>query len=121
MNLRVRFPQLQHFNWVTFCPRGIQLFIEKDNTWAGETISDANPSLIRAARCGHFTRTFEPDPKKAIYPEITFFLVTGCERLSGLIREKGCVVESIHVPWKTGPFPPVSVILQIKSSTHVHN
>ena len=79
MNLLVRFPHLQHFNWVTFCPRGIQLFIEKDNTWAGETIGDADPSFIRAARRGHFTRSVEPNPEKSIYPEIAFFLVTGFE------------------------------------------
>lgn len=29
--LRVRFPHLQHFNWVTFSLRGIQLFFETDN------------------------------------------------------------------------------------------
>jgi hypothetical protein len=49
VNLRVRFPHLQHFNWVTFYPRGFQLFIEKDDTWAGESIGDTDLILIRAA------------------------------------------------------------------------
>jgi hypothetical protein len=45
VNLRVRFPHLQHFNWVTFCPRGIELFVERDNSWAGESVC-----ILRIAR-----------------------------------------------------------------------
>jgi hypothetical protein len=35
------------FQLVHFYPRGFQLFIEKDNPWAGETLADTDPARIR--------------------------------------------------------------------------